>query len=59
MIEKSERQKAMEKTRDHWEMDVSDSVFPKARKSEPMDDFLAKPAYEWPSTHVKINECDN
>lgn len=54
-----ERTKAMKKHKERWEMDVSDSVFPKARKSVPADAFLAKNPKEWPTPHKKINECDH
>jgi len=52
------RQEAMEKARSHWEMDVSDSVFPKAKKNSQLDNWIAKPPTEWPRTHVKINDTD-
>jgi len=58
MKHKDYRQEAMNKSRSHWEMDVSDSVFPKAKKSDQLDNWIAKNPKEWPRTHVKINETD-
>lgn len=49
---------AMEKTKEHWEIDAGEYVFPRARKDNPLDSFIAKNPKEWPRTHVKINETD-
>lgn len=58
MQKNNERKTAFEKTKNHWEMDVSDSVFPKAKKGNQLDNWIAKPGKEWPQPHVKINEQD-
>ncbi len=58
MKKKDYRQEALDKARSHWEMDVSDSVFPKANKTNQLDNWIAKSPTEWPRTHVKVNECD-
>jgi len=55
---KGKKKNAMKKCSTHWEMDVSDSVFPKARKDVPADAFLAKNPKDWPRPHKKVNECD-
>lgn len=52
------RKDAMEKHKSHWEIDVSDSIFPKARKGNPQDAFMAKNPKDWPREHVKINDMD-
>lgn len=43
---------------EHWEMDVSDSVFPKAKKKDQLDNWIAKEPPKWPRTHVKVNDED-
>lgn len=53
------RKEAMKKHKSHWEMDVSDSIFPKANPNNPLDAWTPKNVKDWPCTHVKINECDN
>lgn len=58
MKHKDYRQEAFKKHSSHWEMDVSDSVFPKAKKKDQLDNWIAKPPTEWPREHVKVNECD-
>ena len=55
---KDYRKDAIDKSKTHWERDVSDSVFPKAKKSNQLDNWIAKHPTEWPRTHVKINETD-
>lgn len=52
------RKEAMDKSKQHWEKDVSDSIFPKAKKKNQLDNWIAKPGKEWPRTNVKINETD-
>lgn len=52
------KKKAMALSQTHWEKDVSDSVFPKAKKKDQLDNWIAKPGKDWPRTHVKVNECD-
>lgn len=44
--------------KDHWEMDVSRSVFPKYGDN-PKDAFLPGNGSIRPQPHVKINECDH
>jgi len=58
-MSKDYRTEAIKKSKEHWEMDVSASIFPKAKKSNQLDNWIAKGVKEWPRTHVKINECDN
>lgn len=55
---KDYRKDAMEKSKMHWETDVSKSVFPKPDKKNQLDNFEAKGPKEWPRTHVKVNDCD-
>lgn len=55
---KDYRKDAIEKSKTHWEMDVSDSIFPKAKKSNQLDNWIAKNPKQWPREHVKVNECD-
>lgn len=57
-MKKDYRKEAMDMSKSHWEKDVSDSVFPKARKNVPADAFLAKNPKDWPREHTKINETD-
>lgn len=44
--------------KDHWEMDVSRSVFPKYSDT-PTGAFLAANGSKRPQPHIKINECDH
>jgi hypothetical protein len=53
------RSEAVRKSKEHWEMDVSSSIFPKPRKNVQQDNFIAKGVKEWPKTHIKINDQDN
>lgn len=55
---KDMRKDSMMKHRTHWEMDVSSSIFPKFRKNNPQDAFIAKNPKDWPQPHIKINETD-
>ena len=57
-MEKEEYSNAVEKSKKHWEMDVSDSIFPKAKEKNQLDNFIAKEGEKWPRSYVKINECD-
>lgn len=57
-MEKNKKGNANPMYKDHWEMDVSASVFPKAKKSNQLDDWIAKNPKEWPRPHVKVNEQD-
>lgn len=52
------RKEAMQKHSSRWEIDVSDSIFPKAKKNNQLDNWMPKNPKEWPRTHVKINETD-
>lgn len=52
------RKDAIDKSKTHWEADVSDSVFPKAKEKNQLDNWIAKHPTEWPRTHVKVNEQD-
>jgi len=52
------RKEAMNAHANRWERDVSSSIFPKARKGDQLDNWIAKNPKEWPTTHVKINETD-
>ncbi len=54
---KDHRGEAMRAHNTHWEKDVSNSVFPKAKKTSQLDNWIAKK--DWPHTHVKVNECDH
>ena len=44
---------------DHWEKDVSDSVFPKNKIDNPATAFFATSGTKRPQPHVKVNECDH
>lgn len=57
-MKKDHRKEAMEAHNKRWERDVSDSIFPKARKNVQLDNWIAKGPKEWPREHVKINETD-
>ena len=57
-MKKDARKIAMESHSSRWEKDVSDSVFPKAKKNQQLDNFIAKSPKEWPRSHVKVNEED-
>ncbi len=51
--------KQVKESKNHWEMDVSDSIFPKAKVDDSADAFLAMSGSKRPRPHVKINECDH
>lgn len=46
-------------SQDHWQIDVSASVFPNGEKDVPENAFLAKSGKNRPQPHVKVNECDH
>ncbi len=46
-------------SKDHWEMDVGASVFPRNKVDDPRTAFLAMPGKKRPQPHVKVNECDH
>lgn len=50
---------AMAMCHHHWEKDVSDSVFPKPKKKDQLDNWIAKGVKDWPRSHVKVNDEDN
>ena len=52
------RKEAMNAHTSRWEKDVSDSIFPKAKKNDHLDNWIAKGPKEWPRTHVKVSEQD-
>ncbi len=54
---KNYRKEAMAKSKEHWEMDVSKSIFSKPRKDVQQDNWQNKK--DWPHTHIKVNECDH
>jgi hypothetical protein len=45
--------------KDHWQMDVSNSVFERGRGNDPAGAFLPRPGKDRAQPHVKINECDH
>lgn len=46
------------KMKDHWEIDVGASVFPRYHDNA-KDAFLAGNGKDRPQPHVKVNECDH
>lgn len=56
---KDYRKHAVEMTKSHWEKDVSASVFPRTKKHDQLDNWIAKAGTEWPQPHVKVDECDH
>lgn len=44
---------------DHWQMDVSESVFPRGYGDDPAGAFLPRPGKDRAVPHKKINECDH
>lgn len=44
---------------DHYEMDVSKSVFAEGFGDDPAGAFLARPGKDRAQPHKKINECDH
>lgn len=57
-MKKDTRTVAFESHNKRWEKDVSDSIFPKAKKNDQLDNWIAKSPKEWPHTHVKVSEQD-
>lgn len=45
--------------KDHWQMDVSASVFARGYGNDPAGAFLARPGKDRAQPHIKINECDH
>lgn len=54
-----DKKDAMAMCHHHWEKDVSDSVFPKPKKKDQLDNWIAKGVKDWPRSHVKVNDEDN
>ena len=44
---------------EHWQMDVSASVFPRGHGDDPAGAFLPRPGKDRAQPHKKINECDH
>lgn len=44
---------------EHWQIDVSRSVFPRGYGDDPAGAFLPRPGKDRARPHVKINECDH
>ena len=44
---------------DHWQIDVSESVFQKGYGDDPQGAFLPRPGKDRAQPHKKINECDH
>lgn len=44
---------------EHWQMDVSNSVFQRGHGDDPAGAFLPRPSKDRAQPHVKINECDH
>lgn len=57
-MQKDYRKDAIEKSKNHWEMNVSDSVFPKKYNNKQIANYNANSPKNWPRAHVKVNECD-
>lgn len=55
---KDDRKTAVEKSKTHWEIDVSNSVFPKKYDKKQFANYNSNSPKNWPRTHVKINETD-
>jgi len=55
----NERKDAMNRHQTRWEKDVSDSIFPKAKKGNQLDNWEAKSPKDWPRTHEKVSEMDD
>lgn len=43
----------------HWQVDVSKSVFPRGEGDDPAGAFLPRPGKDRARPHVKVNECDH
>lgn len=44
---------------EHWQVDVSKSVFQRGYGDDPAGAFLPRPGKDRAQPHVKINECDH
>ncbi len=44
---------------EHWQKDVSESVFCRGYADDPKGAFLPRPGKDRAQPHVKINECDH
>lgn len=44
---------------EHWQKDVSESVFVRGYGDDPAGAFLPRPGKDRAQPHVKINECDH
>ena len=44
---------------DHWQKDVSKSVFQRGYGDDPAGAFLPRPGKDRAQPHIKINECDH
>ena len=45
--------------KDHWQMNVADSVFVRGYGNDPAGAFLPRPGKDRAQPHVKINELDH
>ncbi len=43
---------------EHWQMNVGPSVFARGYGDDPAGAFLARPAKDRATPHLKVNECD-
>lgn len=46
-------------SQEHWQKDVSKSVFARGFGDDPAGAFLARPGKDRAQPHLKINECDH
>lgn len=46
-------------SQNHWEMDVSESVFQRGYGDDPAGAFLPRPGKDRARPYKKINECDH
>jgi hypothetical protein len=46
-------------SKEHWQKDVSDSVFQRGYGNDPAGAFLPRPGKDRAVPHKKINECDH
>lgn len=49
----------VKQTNDHWQKDVSSSVFERGYGNDPAGAFLPRPGKDRAQPHKKINECDH
>lgn len=45
--------------KNHWQVDVGESVFARGYGNDPAGAFLARPGKDRAQPHIKINECDH